>query len=278
MLPTTSSPSERNTTCTTRAVIGRVRDRLQALVISVGQSRPCRSLACAYDGKVGRRPGSRNADYELTRDAMLAKLRTVLAASGGMRLSLRELAARVDCEPRTLRHYFGDRTDLLQALFEHDHRVGLPALHIVADGELGPVRDSLRRMLEFVRRGFINGGLTDVHIVGLSAGLEQRGLGHSYLAELLEPTLQSLEKRIERHQKQGDLKARNARHAALQLLGSALLVFLHQHALGGKQQRLLDESAFLDDIVDDFLAAHQVPAKLSVKAKPSPKSKQRGNK
>jgi AcrR family transcriptional regulator len=210
-----------------------------------------------YFDAMPRTPGSKNRDHEQTRTQLLSAMRPLLAAPGGLRRSFRELAAAAQVEPRTLRHYFTDRDGLLRALFEHDHRIGLGALAQVAEGPLGPVRQSLRQTLEFVRRGFLHGGLRDVHVVGIGAGFEQPSLGKAYLGELLEPTLQSLERRIERHLTAGDLTPCNARHAALQLLGSALLVFLHQHSLGGADCRKLNEAAFLDDLVNDFVKAHE---------------------
>jgi AcrR family transcriptional regulator len=218
---------------------------------------------------MGRLPGSRNADHAETRARLLSMLRPVLAAPGGLRRSMRELAAAAGVEPRTLRHYFTDREGLLQALFAHDHGIGARALQRVAEGPLGPVKDSLRSTLEYVRQGFLHGGLADVHVVGLGAGFEQRALGEGYITELLEPTVQSLERRIERHQQAGDLAPRNARHAALQLMGSALVVFLHQYRLGGGTCRPLDVGAFLDDLVDDFVTAHApLPKRTSTPRKP----------
>jgi AcrR family transcriptional regulator len=221
---------------------------------------------------MGRRPGSRNADYEETRARLLTSLRPIFAETGGLRLSARELAARAGVEPRTLKHYFGDRDGILKALFENDHRIGEPGLMRVGFGPLGPVRESLRGTLEYIRQGFARGGLADVHVVGIGAGISQKPLGEAYLQELLEPTLQSMERRIERHQAAGDLAPGSARYAALELLGSALMVFLHQHTLGGRTCRPLDEGAFLDELVDHFLTAHapEAPARKTRTRTPRP--------
>ncbi len=179
---------------------------------------------------------------------------------------MRELSEAVGVEPKTQRHYFGDRERSLTALMQFDHQLGLSGLTHVSDGPLGPVRQSLRATLEYIRQGFIQGGLADVHVVGFGAGFEAATLGKTYLDELLEPTLQSLEERILRHQREGSLRKRNASHTALSLLGSALVVFLHQYRLGGIQCRPLDVGAFLDDLVDDFLSAHAPAKKQKPKA------------
>jgi AcrR family transcriptional regulator len=205
---------------------------------------------------MGRRAGSRNADYETTRATLLTALRTVLAAPGGLRLSLRELAAKVSVEPGTLRHYFSDRDGLFRALFTHDHNEGMVAINHVANGPLGPVKSSLRDMLEYIRQGFMYGGLADVHVVGLGTGLAEKSLGQHYVNEILEPTLQCVEVRLLRHQQQGTLAKKNARHAALELVCPALMVFLHQYSLGGDSCRPLDVGIFLDELVANFIASH----------------------
>jgi AcrR family transcriptional regulator len=211
---------------------------------------------------MGRRAGSRNANYEVTRATLLTQLRKVLAAPGGLRLSDRELAVQVAVEPGTLRHYFGDRDGIIQALFIHDHGVGIPALEMVANGPLGPLYDSLRGTLEYIHQGFKFGGLADVHVVGLGAGLSNKSHGMHYVNELLEPTLACVEARITRHQANGSLSKGSARHAALQLVCPALMVFLHQYALGGDSCRPLDISAFLDQLATDFIKAQAPPARI----------------
>jgi AcrR family transcriptional regulator len=206
---------------------------------------------------MGRLAGSRNADYQVTRAELLSQLRKVMAAPGGLRLSDRELAAQVSVEPGTLRHYFGNRDGIIHALFILDHGLGATALDLVANGPLGPVYESLRGTLEYIHQGFKFGGLGDVHVVGLGVGLGQKTHGMHYVNELLEPTLQCIEIRIARHQVQGDLAKGSPRHAALQLFSPALMVFLHQYSLGGDGCRPLDIQAFLNQLVADFIRAHQ---------------------
>jgi hypothetical protein len=72
---------------------------------------------------------------------------------------------------------------------------------------------------------------------------------------VLEPSLVTLEARLQRHAARGELRHENARLAALQLLSPVLLAVLHQRELGGAQCRPLDLSTFIEPHVDAFVRA-----------------------
>lgn len=66
---------------------------------------------------MGRPAGSRNLNYDSRRATLAASVFGALQARAG-RASLRDLAVASGVSVSTLRHYFGDRDGLLQALLE----------------------------------------------------------------------------------------------------------------------------------------------------------------
>jgi len=204
---------------------------------------------------MGRRPGRRNADFAHSRDALVEAVRERLVESDGAAVSFRQLAAAAGVSVPTLRHYFGDREGVVRAVMERYHRDGLVHLHRVAAEPLGPLAESVRAVLDDTVAGFAY-GLGTVHVVGLGAGMGHATLGHTYLAELLEPTLQAIETRLARHVAAGDLRQVDVRHAALSLFAPVFLLLLHQYELGGATYRPADLARFLTDHVAGFVAAY----------------------
>lgn len=204
---------------------------------------------------MSRPPGTRNPGHEAARAQILDRTRTRLLEADGAVASMRELARAALVSVPTLRHYFPTREALIEAVLARDHSQALPHLHFIAAGELPPVRASLLGVLGYILAGLRESGLTDLHVLGLRAGLQDRALGPVYLEEVLEPSLRALEARLERHTARGELTVDQPRVAALQLLAPMLLAVLHQSALGGDRCRPLSLDDLLAPHVDAFLRA-----------------------
>jgi len=204
---------------------------------------------------VGRRRGSKNADYVEARAAILERLLTQVGLAGRYHLSFRELAQAAEVTPSTLRHYFGDRQGVLAATFGRIHQGGMPFIAAAATEEHGPVPESLAWFLGSVRTGW-EFGVGKAHAFGLTEGLADAALGQAYLTHLLEPTLQAAEARLARHVAQGELGPCDVRQAAVSLLAPAILAMLHQDSLGGTAVRPLDLDGFLAKHLGRFLAAY----------------------
>ena len=205
---------------------------------------------------MGRRAGSRNADYAQTREALLRALKPTLLAPGGAGLSFRELAAAAGVVPTTLRYYFASREGVVIAMLEYLRREGAEFLRMAASRPAGPVEASLRWFLESTVMAWRRFSVGGAHALGLSAGLGDGQLGPAYVNELLEPTLQAAEARIARHVAEGELGACDVRHAALELLSPVVLGLLHQDNLLGASCRPLALEPFLEDHLARFLRAH----------------------
>lgn len=206
---------------------------------------------------MARPPGRKNRDHAEERDAILDRARARLLQADGAGASMRELARAADVSPPTLHHYFVDRDALIAALLAREHASALPYLHHIAAGPLSPLSSSLSEVLGYIVAGLVESGLAELHAFGLQVGLRS-ALGTTYLNDVLEPSLQALEARLERHLGRGDLdgrwfsEPRALRLAALQLLSPLLLAVLHQRQLGGARCRAL--------AIDDGLIALHVAA------------------
>lgn len=205
--------------------------------------------------------GTKNPDYAATREALLRAVRERLLATDGAEASMRELARSAGVSVPTLRHYFPTRSGLIAAVLERDHAGALPFLHEIASGDLPPLQKSLERVLGYILAGLLESGLSDLHVLGLRAGLKDRDVGPAYLVSVLEPSLVALEARLERHVARGELREAPLRLAALQLLSPLLLAVLHQRELGGSRCRPLEVAALIRPHVEAFVRAWKPSAR-----------------
>ncbi|HEY6100660.1 MAG TPA: TetR/AcrR family transcriptional regulator, partial [Anaeromyxobacter sp.] len=204
---------------------------------------------------MGRRPGSRNADYAEERERILGRLAREVGLAGRGHLSFRELAQVAGVTPSTLRHYLGRRGDVLSATLARLRQGGAPFVAAAATEDHGSAAESLAWLVAFLRRGW-DFGVGKAHAFGIAEGLGEPALGRSYLRDVLEPTLQAAEARIARHVARGELGPCDFRHAALELLAPVVLALLHQQLLCGAEVRPLDLDRFVEDHLSRFLRAH----------------------
>ena len=205
---------------------------------------------------MGRPRGIRNPDYQTTRRQLVEALQQHLSGPQGTCASFRQLAAAAGVSVSTLRHYFGSREGVVRAVLEYTHQSGVARMQRVIARPLEPLPKSIRWMLNSLVEAFQRRQLGKVHAIGIGAGLGNETVGPLYLAEILEPSLQTVEMRLARHVEAGDLQPTDLRHAALALAAPVLLGLLHQMELGGHTYRPLDVSAFLDDHVAAFVRAY----------------------
>jgi AcrR family transcriptional regulator len=204
---------------------------------------------------VGRRTGSRNLDYDRTRDRILSDLVESILASDRSHLSFRELAHAAGVAPSTLRHYFPDREQVIEAVLARVHELGIRHVAEGATAERGPAPEALRWFLGDLATGWVR-GVGRAHVLGLVEGLGEPAIGPAYLRALLEPTLQSAEARVALHVARGEIAPCDVRHAAVELVSPVIVALLHQKALGGGGVRHLDLGTFLDEHVLRFLRAY----------------------
>jgi AcrR family transcriptional regulator len=206
-----------------------------------------------YIEPMARPTGSRNADYEARRAELALAASRALVDADGHPTSLAHIARAVGVSVPTLRHYFDDHDGVVAAAFEAVRDDG--HVHIAALKDPGPL-DLAASVAEFVcelERGW-SFGLGAVFATGLTHGLRHEVRGPAMLDFLVEPTLQALEARLAVHAARGELRAdADLRAAALALFAPAFVSRLHQHELGGRSCRPLDQSAFDDTHLDAWL-------------------------
>lgn len=202
-----------------------------------------------------RTHGAKNADHEAKRRAMVALITPLVMSAAPARPSLREMARAAGVSVNNLRHYFGTREGVLEAVFE---ALGIAGeFHI--ERALGftdlPVSEGLRLLLVDIVGGWTPDQLGGLHRSGFSEGLGSDSLGPAYLEHLLEPTLVLAERMLEIWRERGELSfpPGQLRVAGLALMAPLLLALLHQRGLGGEGCRPLDFDGFVQAHVDGFL-------------------------
>lgn len=203
--------------------------------------------------------GTRNAQFEDRRQALLLQAAERLALQNGEPPSFRELALACGVSVATLRHYFGNRETLIKELFALHLEVGRRHLK---NAEREPkanesIETSLHEVLERIARGWTSGFLGSLHRIGLAEGLRHRQTALDYLVDVLEPTLQALEKRLQASIDCGLIIECDTRHAALALVSPLLLALLHQHDLGGTRCRPLSVPDLINQQVRMFSRAYR---------------------
>jgi AcrR family transcriptional regulator len=204
---------------------------------------------------MARPKGTRNADYRAARGALVAKISARLMASDGPSVSLRELSAAAGVSLATIRHYVGDRSGAIRAVLEHHHALGTPYLQKVAAEPLADLRTSVLGFLEFLTEG-LRAGVSALLQVGIANGRTDSAVARACLTELLEPTLQALEIRLQRHVEAGHLRPLDVRLAALTLVSPVVLAVIHQEDLDGATYRALRIPDLLAFQAESFVRSH----------------------
>lgn len=211
-----------------------------------------------------RRKGDRNRDFEAKRTELLDRLHGFLAPPPSPLPSARELAAAAGVSLPTLRHYFGNREQVLAAVMDHQAQAGEPYVMQLANTDLD-FEPSVREMAGFLAAGLFAGGVSDIHAFGLAEGAQVSATGRHYLEKLLEPSLAAIETRLSRHVAKGEMRPADLRFAALMLASPLLLAALHQRNLGGRDLRPLEANDLADEVSSAFFRAFATSADLASK-------------
>lgn len=204
---------------------------------------------------MARSKGSRNAGFEAQRRALAERLRARLADGASPRPSFRELAAAAGVGVATLRHYFGDRDQLLRDVMAVHAPAAAPHLAFLRQPSAS-FAESIAAASAYIALGLRQKVVAELHAVGLSEGLGRPQIGAAYLREILEPLVEAVEARLSAHMARGEMRPADARAAALGLVSPVVLAHLHQLALGGCDTRPLDLEAFVRTHSEAFVRAY----------------------
>lgn len=182
-----------------------------------------------------RPKGTRDADYGVKRSELLRGMSLHMMRRESPRPSLRELAVAAGVSVPTLRHYFGARPQVIDAIFEDCLRLGRDGLDAQRQSEK-PFDDSIRdyvQALIYAMRAKRDVALGDLIAVGLGEGLIDKAVSASTLRHILDPTIEALEARLRVHIARGEMIESDVRAAALMLVSPLLLATLHQDQMRG---------------------------------------------
>ena len=208
-----------------------------------------------------RPKGSRDADHETKRRELLRRMTVRMMRREVVRPSLRDLAATAEVSVPTLRHYFGGRADLFDAMLAEVLRQGRPGLDAQSHSDR-PFADSIRDYAEALVRALAaprEVRLGDVFAVSLAEGLLDPEVSRSTLTHIVDPTLETLEARLRHHMDRGEMIQTDARAAALMLLSPLLLASLHQDQLQGAAVRPIALDELAADLTSAFIRAYGTP-------------------
>jgi len=172
---------------------------------------------------------------------------------------LRQLAIAAGVTVPTLRHYFGDREDLVEAVLEEIFLHGERYLELGAE-PYGDLDQSIRAFLNALAECLVEGPkLGDKIAIAFLEGFYSTRLGPLALNYVIEPPLQAMEKRLAAHQARGELGDVDLRCAALMLISPLLVACMHQQQMFGDQVRPLNFAPVIDSAASSFMKAYGVP-------------------
>ncbi len=204
---------------------------------------------------MARPSGKRNSDYLDRRKELLEDAIGRLLAECQNRPSLRSLADAAGVSLPTIVHYFGSRGQLLESVFKLLEEGGRPYLDRVRE-PTGVFSTSIRDLVCFIADGFRSGALVDIHSLGLMEGIRNDKVGPLYLKHVLEPTIEAIGIRLQKHIDRGEMRSVEVRYAANALLSPILVAFLHQTDLSGKNSFPVDVDAFLRSHATGFIRGY----------------------
>jgi len=178
------------------------------------------------------------------------------------RPSLRELASAAGVSVPTLRHYFGARTQVVDAIFEECLKLGREGLDAQRHSDK-PFPESIHDYAHALVEAL--GAESSIHLgdlfaVGLGEGLLDVAVSRSTLRHILEPTIAILESRLDSHVARGEMIDTDVKVAALMLISPLLVASLHQNQLQGDVERPMSLEATTDTVSAAFVRAYRSPS------------------
>lgn len=207
--------------------------------------------------------GTRDADYAVKRGELLRGMSRHMMRRCSPRPSLRELASAAGVSVPTLRHYFGARPQVIDAIFEDCLKLGQVGLDAQKRSEkpfAESIRDYVLALIQAMRAER-DVRLGDLIAVGLGEGLLDTAVSRSTLRHILDPTVAALEARLRLHIARGEMIDTDLRAAALMLVSPLLLAALHQDQLCGAAETPMPLEDTALAIGDAFVRAYGADAR-----------------
>lgn len=209
---------------------------------------------------MARPRGARDADYEEKRQELLRRMTMRVMRRETARPSFRQLAQAAEVSVPTLRYYFGDRPKVISAILENYLRHGLERLERIAE-PAGTFEASIHEFGVSLLQGFRAPRpvrLGDVFAIAIAEGLLDPEIGPSALQFIVDPTIDTLQRRLKAHIARGEMAPVDTRAAALVLVSPLLLTILHQDHMGGAACNPANVADVIDEVCAAFVRAYRI--------------------
>lgn len=200
--------------------------------------------------------GARDAQYGERRAVLLDKIILCLATRNQTKPSVRRIARDVGVTVPTLLHYFGDRDAIVVAALEHWHDRGRLFLE-AASIPTGPFEQSIKQYAATLLSGLTQFGMASFLAAGFVESMLNDQTGPAFVDHALEPIIVALARLLAAHQERGDMRAGDARFAAIAFISPILVLCHHQHQLLGARRHPTDLEVYLNYHVNAFVRAHK---------------------
>jgi AcrR family transcriptional regulator len=205
---------------------------------------------------MARPNGSRAQDYNHKRTELLKSVEKLLFAQPGVTPSLRAMAEAAKVSIPTLKHYFGSREGVLAAWIEVYGEAGSKYRESISRTK-GSFELSVRNLIAEMELGFVHFGVIDGLAAGMANGMGSAELGRTFIAKVFEPSLASIELRLEQHLANGEMRQCDTRIAALTLFSTLFVAAMHQQVLAGATVRPLDWKILVDEVARAFVIGYR---------------------
>lgn len=205
---------------------------------------------------MARTKGARDLDYDKKRRALVHKIASQLASRTLVRPSMRQIAAGADISVSTLQHYFGNRTLLMEAVFDEYHRIGLVHLER-AKIPKGDLAESIEDFVRSFQRGLMAGGetrLIDLMAVSFGEGFLDPELSTAVFRRMINPAVEALMARMDQHIAAGHMAPTNTRTAAMLLVTPVLAAAFHREHYCDDR---FDAEDFTRTLIRNWVLAYQ---------------------
>ncbi|MEM5515970.1 hypothetical protein WNY37_03345 [Henriciella sp. AS95] len=195
---------------------------------------------------MSRPAGVRNQDFEEKKEALVKAVADYVQSPGIESPSFRQMAIAADTSEPTLRHYFGDRSGVLVAVFKHISETVAHYRESVAEpGD--SLRGSVDSYLDSVSQYRRDARYIEAHGLGIRESMVDEAARKAYLDYILTPGIEAIKHKL-KGSPNGPKTPEAAHSAAVMLMASSIFAILYQELLNGKEHAPLDVDKYFSHL------------------------------
>lgn len=195
---------------------------------------------------MSRPVGKRNHDFNEKRAALVNTITDFVLSEGVDSPSFRQIAIAADTSEPTLRHYFGDRSGVLVAVFKHIRDLSIPLKELTSQ-PAETFDDSVETYIDLVAGYRKNTRYIRGHGFGIRESMNDEAAREAYLKYMLQPAVDAVAERLVRSPG-GPKNYPTAKMMGFMLVASSIVVILHQELLNGKTYAPLDVDEYFEQL------------------------------